>query len=64
MGTLVSYLMQVTPAWERPSRGYRLIVLNPQRQQSVIHTYRRRQSMRVLYADKNVVVFDRGVGKP
>lgn len=60
METLFGYLRQTTPAWERPSDGYRLIVLNPLNQRSVVRTYRSRPSLRLLYENRDVIVFDRG----
>src|SRR5436190_2884330 len=56
---VMDYLYQVGPDWERPTRGYRVIVLNPQLERSLVRTYDRRRT-RVLYRDDNVVVFDRG----
>ena len=55
----MDYLYQVGPDWERATRGYRVIVLNPQLERSLVRTYDRRRT-RVLYRDDNVVVFDRG----
>jgi hypothetical protein len=60
MQILVRYLWQTTPEWEQPSQGYRLIVLNPEGQPLIVRTYRARRSMRLLYEDEHVIVFDRG----
>jgi hypothetical protein len=62
IAALVDYLSKGGRAWERPSYGYRLVVLNPEGQKAVFNTYMNRPGLRVLYRDRNVAVFDRGTG--
>lgn len=57
--TLVNYLWQIGDGWERPSLGYRVLVLSPRLQQRLAETFDRR-GLRVLYRDRTVVVYDRG----
>jgi hypothetical protein len=54
------YLWQIGDDWEAPARGYRLLVLNPRSQASLIKTYERRPGVRVLFRDRWAVVLDRG----
>jgi hypothetical protein len=56
---IFDYLWQRGPLWERPSRGYRVLVLHPQGELGLVRTYERRNT-RVLFRSKQVVVFDRG----
>jgi hypothetical protein len=56
----INYLFQVGVDWERPTRGYRLIVLNPAIEKKLVETYDRRPGVRTLYRDKEIIVFDRG----
>jgi hypothetical protein len=60
MRTVVRYQWQVGDDWERFSDGYRVIVLHPQEQKRLVETYDGRSNFRVLYRDRNVVVYDRG----
>jgi hypothetical protein len=64
MARLVDYLQKDGAAWEAPSQGYRLLVLNPQGQKDVVAAYAHRSDVRTLYRDPNVVVFDRGGPQP
>jgi hypothetical protein len=57
---IMKYFGQRTPNWERPTNGYRLIVLNPTIQQGLIRTYASRPDVRVIYRSKRVIVLDRG----
>ena len=57
---IMKYFGQQTPIWERPTDGYRLIVLNPTIQQGLIRTYASRPDVRVVYRSKRVIVLDRG----
>jgi hypothetical protein len=59
MRAVVDYLDQRGDGWERLARGYRLVVLDPHRLR-LTKTYERRHGVRVLYRDRNVVVYDRG----
>ena len=59
MRAVVDYLDQRGDAWERLARGYRLVVLDPHRLR-LARAYERRPGVRVLYRDRNVVVYDRG----
>jgi hypothetical protein len=59
MRAVVDYLDQRGDGWERLGRGYRLVVLDPRRLR-LVRTYERRPGVRVLYRDRNVVVYDRG----
>jgi hypothetical protein len=56
---VLNYLWQIGARWEAPSRGYRLLVLNPKLEPSLVDTYRHRH-VRVLFRAKQVIVFDRG----
>jgi hypothetical protein len=56
---VLNYLWQIGADWEAPSRGYRLLVLNPGFEPLLVKTYRRRH-VRELFRSKQVVVFDRG----
>jgi len=58
--SVINYLYQIGVGWERPTRGYRLLVLNPELEHRLIRTYDRRTGVRVLYRAKKIVVFDRG----
>ena len=58
MRTTFLYLWQIGAGWERASRGYRLLVLSPQAESRLVDTYDRR-GLRVLYRDRNIVVYDR-----
>jgi hypothetical protein len=60
MRTVLRYQWQVGADWERFSDGYRVIVLDPQEQERLVKTYDARPTFRVLYRDRNVVVYDRG----
>jgi hypothetical protein len=55
---IIQYLWQWGPHWQKPTRGYRLLVLDPHAQKNVVRTLDARR-LRVLYRDKNVVVYDR-----
>ena len=57
---VMNYLWQVGDGWERSAAGYRLLVLNPQLEHGLVRTYAHRPATRVLYRDKQVVVFDLG----
>jgi hypothetical protein len=57
---VVHYIWQIGAGWERPTAGYRLLVLNPQIERELVRTYDRRPSVRVLFRTKRVVVYDRG----
>jgi hypothetical protein len=59
MRAVVDYLDQRGEAWEGLAQGYRLVVLDPHRR-ALVKTYDKRAGVRVLYRDRNVVVFDRG----
>jgi hypothetical protein len=61
MARLVRYLRMKGSAWEVPSVGYRLLVLNPKDQKELVAAYAVRDGVRTLYRNKDVVVFDRGV---
>jgi hypothetical protein len=54
------FQMQKGPGWERPSRGYRLLVLNPMTFPQLVATYEQRPGVHVLYRSGRVVVLDRG----
>jgi hypothetical protein len=56
--SVIQYLWQIGAQWERPARGYRLLVLNPQNEDRVVKTLDARK-LRVLYRDSRVVVYDR-----
>jgi len=56
--SVIQYLWQVSDRWEQPTRGYRLLVLNPLNEQRTVKTFDRR-GYRVLYRDRTVVVYDR-----
>jgi hypothetical protein len=58
---VLDYLWQRHPAYETPSRGYRLLVLSPLSEKPLIRWYRARGT-RILFWGKRVVVFDRGSG--
>jgi predicted RNA-binding protein associated with RNAse of E/G family len=60
MRTVLRFQWQVGEDWERISDGYRLIVLDPKEQERLVDTYDARSTVRVLYRDENVVVYDRG----
>jgi hypothetical protein len=60
MDTLVAYLRQTGPGWERPSFGYRLVVLNAAKQGALVKTYKHRLGVRTLYLHGGIAVFDRG----
>jgi hypothetical protein len=53
-----NYLRQSGPDWERVSRDYRIVVVDPQRNRNLFRTYRARH-LRVLYRGARVAVFDR-----
>ncbi len=54
------YFGQATPAWQRPSLGYRLVALNPSSAGALVHWYEGQRGVKVLYRSPRVVVFDRG----
>jgi hypothetical protein len=54
------YFGQVTPAWQTPSDGYRLVVLNPATADRLVRWYRKQPGVKVLYRSPRVVLFDRG----
>jgi hypothetical protein len=60
MRAVVAYLRERGDAWERPSRGYRIVVLDTQDESRLVATYDRRPGMRVLYRGGRIVVYDRG----
>jgi hypothetical protein len=60
MRAVVAYLRQRGDGWERPGRGYRIVVLDTQDESRLVATYDRRPGVRVLYRHGRIVVFDRG----
>jgi len=54
------YLRNEAKNPERPTVGYRLLVLNPLEDRELVRTYVHRAGVRVLFRDERVVVFDRG----
>jgi hypothetical protein len=56
---VVDYLDQRGEGWEDLARGYRVVMLSPH-QLRLVKTYDARPTVRVLYRDRSVVVFDRG----
>jgi hypothetical protein len=59
MRSILDYLWQVGEDWEAPSRGYRVLVLNPRTQPGLVETYEARPGVRVLYRDSRFAVFER-----
>jgi hypothetical protein len=62
MQSILDYLWQVGEDWEAPSRGYRVLVLNPRTQSNLVATYESRKGVRRLYRDSRFAVYDRGEG--
>jgi hypothetical protein len=60
-GRIMRYFGQRGLAWEQPTQGYRLIVLNPTIQKALVQTYLGRPSVRVLYRGERITVLDRGL---
>jgi hypothetical protein len=63
MTAVVNFLFQRTPEWANVARGYRLFVLDPEKNRRVVETYSRRRDMVVLYRDQRVVVYERRIPK-
>jgi hypothetical protein len=57
---ILNYFWQTGTDWEQASRGYRLLVLDPQTQAGLVATYDKRLHTRTLYRDPHLVVYDRG----
>ena len=62
MRSILDYLWQVGEDWEAPSRGYRVLVLNPRTQPDLVETYARRPGVRTLYRDGRFAVYERPRG--
>jgi hypothetical protein len=58
MTAVVDFLFQRTPRWAQVARGYRVFVLDPEKNRSVVETYSRRRDMVMRYRDEHVVVFE------
>jgi hypothetical protein len=58
--SVMNYLWRVGGDWERPAADYRLLVLDPQLEKSLVATYDARGGVRTLFRNKDVVVFDQG----
>jgi hypothetical protein len=56
--TVRDYLFQTGAGWEQPSRGYRVLVLDPKRNRRLVATYDHR-GLRVLYRGGRVVVYEK-----
>jgi hypothetical protein len=54
------YFGQVTPEWQVPSDGYRLVVLNPATAGGLVRWYGKQPGVKVLYRSPRAVLFDRG----
>jgi hypothetical protein len=52
------YLKQSGPDWQRLSRGYRIVVVDPERNAGLYRFYRSR-GLRILYGGSRVAVFER-----
>jgi hypothetical protein len=52
------YLKQSGPDWQRFSRGYRIVVVDPERNSGLYRFYRSR-GLRILYGGSRVAVFER-----
>jgi hypothetical protein len=56
---VMSYTHQYGTDWERPTLGYRLLVIAPDEQPWLVRTFEQRPNMRVLYRGPKAVVFER-----
>jgi uncharacterized membrane protein YhaH (DUF805 family) len=54
------YGWQLGEHWDRPTTGYRLLMVNTDSARRVVRTYDRRPGYRVLYRDEHLVLYDRG----
>jgi hypothetical protein len=61
--SIIESLWQVGDRWEAPTRGYRLLVLDPQTEKRTVATFDRR-GYRVLYRNRAIVVYDRATRTP
>lgn len=57
---IMDFQLQYGTNWESPSRGYRLLVLNPTSFSNLLTTFEHRRGVRILYRSSRVVVLDRG----
>jgi hypothetical protein len=57
---IFAYFWHTGGRWERLSRGYRLIVLDPKNETELVKTYDSRPGTRVLFRSSRFVVYDRG----
>jgi len=56
--SIIQYLWQVSDHWEQPTRGYRVLILNPLNEKRTVETFDRR-GYRVLFRNRTIVVYDR-----
>jgi hypothetical protein len=54
------YGWQLGEHWDRPTAGYRLVMVSTDSAHRVVKTYDHRPGYRVLYRDAHVVLYDRG----
>jgi hypothetical protein len=54
------YFGQVSPEWQAPSDGYRLVLLNPGTAGRLVRWYGKQPGVKVLYRSPRAVLFDRG----
>jgi hypothetical protein len=58
--TIMNLHGERTSGWERPARGYRVLVIDPQGESGLVRTLERRPGTRVRFRSPRVVVLDRG----
>ncbi len=56
---VVFFLRQFGADWERPTLGFRLLVISPKEQPWLVETYDRRRDVRAIYRAPDAVVFER-----